>query len=330
MAITGTIPLSGAKGFLESTRGTAGTVTRVLPILGGNLQEFRETRKVVEHRYSYLRNYRAPIVEKVHVGISGFEVAPTFQSLPYYLAIAAKGGTAASTAVSTALKRWTFTPTASSDDLLSATLLVGDSTSHWQVPFSLIDRLEFGWAVGGAATLSMDWVGQQATAAGAGTATTVVDADDINGALAKAYIDTSTVGTTLVSNVQDFKFTLENHWQPFFAPDGNLYPADFYRSESRMAQVEATLAFTSTTEYLAFRALDRRKLRTVIEGGSISGAGGSPYRVVLDWFGYWDEAPFGDQEGLRTIKVKGESVVSTADGTVDWSITVDNDQLSIS
>jgi hypothetical protein len=330
VAITGTIPLSGAKGFLETTRGTAGTVTRVLPILGGNLQEFRETRKIAEHRYSYMRHYRSPIVEKVHVGISGFEVAPTFQSLPYYLAGAAKGGTAASTAVSTALKRWVFTPTAGSDDLKSYTLLVGDSTSHWELPFSLIDRFEFGWTVGGPATLSMDWVAQQATAAGAGTATTVVDADDINGALAKAYIDTSTVGSTLVTTVQDFKFTLENHWTPFFAPDGNLYPADFYRAEARAASVEATLAFTSTTEYNAFRALDRRKFRTVIDGGTIPGAGGSPYRVTIDWFGYWDEAPFGDQEGLRTIKVKGDSVVSTADGTVDWSITVDNDQLTIS
>lgn len=184
--------------------------------------------------------------------------------------------------------------------------------------------------MGGAATLTMDWVAQQATAAGAGTATTVYDADDINGALAKAYIDTSTVGSTLVTTVQDYKFRLENHWQAFYAPDGNLYPADFYRSESRMASVEATLAFTSTTEYDAFRALDRRKFRTVIDGGTIPGAGGSPFRVTFDWFGYWDEAPFGDQEGLRTIKVKGESVVSTADGTADWAITVDNDQLTIS
>lgn len=326
MAITGTIPLSGAKGIIEASRGTPGTVTRVLPILGGDLNEHRETYRPVEHRFSLIKNWRKPIVQKVWAEISGFEVAPTFQTLPWYLAHAAQGGGTPGTPF-TALKRWQFRPTSGSDDLVTSTLIVGDSTGNFQVPFAHINSLEFGWQVGGQATLTMDWIGQQATPAGQGTATTVYDADDINGALARAYIDTSTIGSTSVATVQDYKFRIENNIVPFFAPDGNLYPSDFYRSESRTATVEATLAFTSTTEYNAFRDATHRKFRTVIPGGTISGGTGL-FGVTVDWFGEWDEAPFGSTDGLRTIKVKGESRVSTADGTVDWAITVDNDQAS--
>lgn len=326
MAITGTIPLSGAKGKIEAVRGTAGTVTRVLPMLGGDLNEHRETFRPVENRFSLIKNWRKPIVQKVWAEISGFEVAPTFDTLSWYLAHAAKGGGTASTvAGNTAMQRWTFTPTGGSDDLSTSTLIVGDDTGNWQVPFASINRFEFGWTLGGAATMSMDWLGQRADAAGQGTAALVYDVEDINGALAKAYIDSTTLGSTLVTTMQDFKFTLDNGIKPFFAPDGNLYPSDFYRGESRMASVEATLAFSSTTEYLAFQALTDRKIRTSIAGGGING-GTSLYGAVFNWFGNWDEAPFGSNDGLRTIKLKGESKVSTADGTVDWSITVDNGQ----
>lgn len=338
MAVTGTIPLSKMQADLESTQGTAIAATRILPILSGELNQHMENVKATEQRASLIRHHRKPIQVKRFVEISGMEVAPTFEDIVWYFQLALKGhatpGTAVSpTTVNVAVKRFAFTPAAATGVTQSATLEVGNDTQAYKVTLATINRLEFGWTLGGPATLSMDWLGARAVAGTYTGALSAVTGEDINGALAKAYIDTTIggIGGTIVTTMQSFKMSIDNHLVQKWAPNGDIYPTEFYHGEARTMHIEAEVAFTSATEYAAFLANDQRFIRTKIEGSAIATAAPATNKsITIDWYGTWDEAPWGDSDGLVTTRMTGDSYYNaTAVNPGDWDVTVDTDLASI-
>ena len=319
MAITGTVPLSKFQAAWElPTRGTQHSATTALPIIGGDLNHHRETSRRIEQRNSLLRHYRAPIVTKEFAEVSGMEVVPTFEEIGWYLGAALKkvqSGTLSATAVYTYL----YTTTTGSDDLQTATLEVGDDTSAFFVPFAVINRLTMGWEEGGPFTMTMDWLGQRAAIASTfSSGLTMATSEEINPAEAFAYIDATTIGTTAAAHVQALQFSIDNHFVQHWAPDGLFYPNDVYRSEPRSMEVEGTLDFPNTTEYIAFASTTERKIRIKINGSTItSSSPATPKSLQIDAYVYWDEAPFSKGDVRTQLRFRGETVYD-ATATFDW------------
>lgn len=326
MAIQGTVPLYRFQmGWELPTRGIAHAATKNLPILGGELQDHHELSQRKEQRNSYIAYYRAPIQTKNWAEISGHEVVPTFEEIVGYFGVALKK-VQVPTTVATAVKRWEYTTTATSDDLATATLEVGDDATNFRMNFGVINRLQFGWEIGGAATMTMDWLGQQmAVASTYSSGLSFLTSEEVNPAEARVYIDSTTIGSTINTNLQSLQVTLDNHYIQHWAADGYYYPNDVYRSEPRSLTIEGTVDFNSTTEYLAYASTQLRKVRCYIPGSAVSGSNPStPRSITIDAYVYWGDAPFQTSDGRRQMRFTGESVYNTTAGH-DWKITVDND-----
>lgn len=328
MAITGSLPLSFFQGAIEGTEGTLAAATRKVPMLSGTLTENIERQLPQEVRNSLIANYRT-FPTKRWVELSGMEAAPTFEDLPWFLNFFASNQTAG-TATAVTAYRYDFKPRGGGtvDDLKSASWEVGNTTQNYAVNGCIGTSFELGFSVGAPATLSMDFAGRVATPQAATSALADRVTEDINGALAVAYIDTTTIGSTAVTNVLDYKIRLETAQTQFWALSGNLHPIDRYRNAARKATVEMTLAFTDTTEYALFQTVSNtgtpRKVRMRVNGSAIAGAtGGQTKQLTIDTYMVYQEAPFGEQDGLNVVKFKGESMYDTSAAT-DWSIQVIN------
>ena len=326
MALTGSMPLAKVQVGREVVPGTSVAATRKMPVMSGNINEISELNFPQEQRESLVANYRG-FATKQSVEISGMEVAPTFEDLPWYLNFAISSNmTGAPTAVTAT--RYDFVPKVTVNDLGSATLEVGDDTAEFDVSYAVLSRLELNIAKNAPSTLSMDWVGQKATKASFTSNLSDRVTEDINGALALAYVDTDTIGSTAVTNVIDAKVTLETMNTQFWALDGNMYPVDVYRNAPRSASVEMTVAFTNTTEYDAYQTsfsangVTARKIRLYVSGSNIAGTDPvTPKSLTIDLYTVWEEAPFGEDEGLRTVQFKGQTVYNVAAGhDFKWSV----------
>lgn len=324
MAITGTKPFFRFQAGIESVPGTAVAATRIQPIISGNMVEHGERSYIDEERNSLIKNYRA-VATKQFVELSGIEVAPTFEDLAWWLQFFAKGGVTGVVEDSTAY-RYTFTPTATANDLKTATIEIGDNTQAYEVEHSVGTRMELTLARNTPASMSVDFLGKQATATTFTGSLSDRVTEDINGALAAVYIDASTIGSTLVTNVLDVKIGLETMQTQFWALNGSLAPVDVYRSAPRSASVEMTIAFNNTTEYAAFKSNfngdDPRLIRVKVAGSTIAGSSTAKL-AQFDLYTVWAEAPFGEQDGLRVIQLSGETIYYPT-ATADWDFQVVN------
>jgi hypothetical protein len=329
MAITGQMALAKLQVGREVVPGTAVAATRKQPIMSGNLTESVEFNFPQEQRESFHANYRG-FATKRSVEVSGMEIAPTYEDLPWFLNFAISSNMdGAPTAISA--QQYAFTPNATVNDLGTATLEVGDDTQAYQVDFAVISRLELNIAKNAPSTLSVDWLGKSATAASFTSNLSDRVTEDINGALALAYIDASSIGSTAVTNVIDARITIESMQTQFWALDGSLTPTDVYRNAARAAAVEMNVAFTDTTEYAAWQSnisgtgSTQRLIRLVVNGSSIAGTTPATTKsLTVDLYTVWEEAPFGEDDGLRTVGFSGQTVYNTGAGT-DFAMTVVND-----
>lgn len=325
MAIAGTVPLYRFQmGWELPGRGVSHAATKMLPILGGELQDHHELSQREEQRTSYIRYHRAPIQTKVWAEISGLEVVPTFEELPGYFGAALKKIQLPTTVLSTG-KRWVYTTTAATDDLVTATLEVGDDATTFYMPFAVCNRIQFGWELGGPATMTMDWLGQRlAVASTATSGLTAATSEEINPAEAKVYIDSTTIGSTIVTDLQSFQFTVDNHFVQHWAADGYYWPNDVYRSEPRSMTIEGTMDFNSTTQYLAYASTVERKIRVYMPGSTLTGSSpATPRSLTIDAYVYFADSPWQTTDGRRQIRFTGETVYNTT-ATHDWQVTLDN------
>lgn len=323
--MSGEMALESLQAGLESARGTLVPATRIEPILGGWFKEVVERSWPDEIRNSFIKVYRNfPI--KNYIEVSGLQIAPTYEGLGWWLQLIAKGGVTGILSATTAYT-YTFTPTIASDDLKTASLEFAMQAQNYAVGFGLGNKMELAWGHDGPMTASFDLLGQKATAQAKTGALSAGAYEDIIGPLFTCSIDTTTIGSTLVTNVIEGKFTLDNHWAQEYAGTGFLYPNDAHRSEDRSADVELTLwaDAAGVTEYNLFRtsgAGTPRKIRTVIDGTVIPGSAGSlAKRFTLDKYVVWDTAEPGEKDGKRTFQFKGKTQYDTT-ATYDWSIAL--------
>ena len=325
MAIQGTVPLYRCQiGWELPSRGASHAATQAMPILGGELQDHHELSMREEQRNSYIRYHRAPIQTKTWAEISGLEVVPTFEEITNYFGLALKK-VQTPTTVNTAVSRYTYTTTSSEDDLATATFEVGDDATTFYMQFGVVNRLTFGWELGGPATLTMDVLGQRMAIASTLTSgLTFLTSEEINPAEARVYIDSSTMGSTINTNLQSFEMSVDNHYIQHWAADGLYYPNDVYRSEPRALSIEGTVDFNDTTEYLAYASTQERLIRCYIPGSEVTGSSpATPRSITIDAAVYWDDAPFSTSDGRRQMRFTGQSVYNTSLG-YDWTVVVDN------
>ena len=326
MAITGRLPIRKWQAAIEATPGTILAATRAQPMLSGELAQMIEREYPNEQRGSFIKNYGNSYQTSRHVELQGMQAVPTFEDLPWFLQAFAKGGVTGTGTAVTAYN-YTFTPTVATDDLKTINWEVQLDTANFSVPFGIGTRLRLEGGVHKSSVMTVDYLGQRAVAQAVTSNLAVRTTEAINFATAKAYIDSThaSIGGTQVYNVLDFSFELGTGQKQFAALDGNLYPRDSYRGETRAASFEATLAFTDQTEYTAFVGDTDRVIRIEVDGSSIAGSSPATVkRFTLDWYGPWAEAPFGTQDGLVVVKVKGESEYNTS-AARDWQLIVRND-----
>lgn len=327
----GLIALSGMQRVYETTAGTALPCTAVQPILGGWLKETVERQFPDEQRYSFIEAYRN-FATKNMVELSGITIAPTFKDMSWWGGLFWKGlGAGGPPLVSTGAVRDTsaydyiFSPTATSNDLHTATLEVGDDTTNFQIPYVLGNKIELNWAVNSALTCSMDLLGQRAVVqAKTGGPLAVTGDESINGALTTVTIDTTTIGSTAVTTVQEMKVAWDNGWQQEFVLNGNLYPLGAHRGATKKVTVDATLLFSSSTEYTSIYQNagigTPRKIR-ISTLGSLAGAVNVYKELKVDLYTVWESAEFDTINGQRAVKFSGKTQYDST-ATWDQSVTV--------
>lgn len=333
MAITGSIPFTKMQGVIEATRGTAATPTRVLPVISGTLNQHEEEVEITEQRYSLIGSYYAPIRVKRWVEID-VEVIPSIEDLIYWnqfgiLGNSSIGSNLAASTVNSTVKRYTHTSTSSQGVNQSMTLEVGDDTQAYVCNMMVVDRVELGWSLGGMLTAKYHLMGSKAVTTSFTGALSAQGTEVLNGSVAKAYIDSSSIGTTIVTAPTDMTFTLENNISLFWAPNGDIVPTDFYHNAPRRARMESTIRHTADTENAAFIAQTLRKIRTTILGSEVAASSPSTnVSLTIDWYGYWSEAPFQDADGLNAQRMVGNSVYNSS-ATHDWKVVEDSAVSSI-
>ena len=331
MAITGQMALAKLQVAREVVSGTTQAATRAIPIMSGNLKEHIEKVHPHEQRESFIANHRAYSVKRF-VEVSGMEVAPTYEIFPWFANFAISCNMSGSPTAVTA-RSYAFSTNETVNDIGTATLEVGDDTDTFIVNQAFITRMEFAVTKGQPATMTVDWLGQKATS---GSFTSNIsmptNMEDIQGSHGTAYLDASggTIGSTTVTNINELKVSIDTKQAHFWGFNGAITPVDVYRSDSRSASVEAKLAFLNTTEYDAYQAdasatgSSQRKIRFVFSGSNITGTSPTTAKsLTFDLYTIWDEADFGDEDGLRVVNFKGQTQKNTSAGH-DFRVTVVN------
>lgn len=326
--VQGLVALSDFQFGLEAVRGTEVDATRKIP-LNGAFNEINEDVLPQEQRRSFEANYRNFQVKQFVQGqLTG---SPTFERLPFLLKCAVRGDASSDGVLSaTTAYTYTFTPQPTADDLKTATIEFDAETAAYTGTFGLLNRLELNWQAGAAPSLSMDWLAKSLTAQAKTSSLSDTTEEDVSMGIATVTIDTSTIGTTTVTNVLEARFGLENNWTQLWTASGTTAPSDAYRN-TRKAALDLTLQFNDTVEMEAFRATARagRKIRLALDGSVIAGSAGSlTRRLTIDWYGKWRTAVLSDQNGIFVLRCSGESIYDATAGA-SFKVTVRNGSLTV-
>lgn len=316
----GVLALSGFQGGIESARGTLVAATRKQPMNGWFVSNL-EQHRVTEQRVSFIEVYRSFPV-KQFAELRGLKVYPTFEDLPWFLQGFAKGSVVGAV-TDTAAYTYTFVPTATADDLATVSWEAVSDTQDFAFPGCLADKFNLSFKAGGPCEMNLDYLAQRAIAQARTGSLSDRVTEDILGAGAKGFIDTTTIGSTLTGDVVAFDFTLQNNWVQLHTFNGQLYPTKFYR-KVRHASCSISVQFDTLTEYSAFMAGTERKVRLFMEGTNIAGtAGPTKKSVAIDVYGPWATYPISDDNGVFIAKATLDSRFN-AGAAADWKIVVVN------
>lgn len=312
------VALTMFQGGIESVRGTAVAATRKMGLNGWFVAN-DDLHSVSEQRNTFIENFRQ-FKTKRWAELRGLTTSPTFEDLAWYLLGFAKGGVTPSTVDVSAYLR-AFSPAFNTDDLATATLEAASPIQDFAFPYCLGDRIELEFFADKAAVMTLDYLAQRAIEQARTGSLSDRDTEDINGALGQAYIDTTTIGSTLNASVTRAKFTLQNNWVQLFTFNGLLHSTKAYRKVRSMA-LELDIVFDAVAEYDAFLAATDRKVRYHVDG-SVVGATTAKKYLDVDFYGKWGAYPLADDNGV--LKARATAVSKYDSGaTKDWAINVQN------
>ena len=316
-----TTPLTKWQAGIESVAGTEVDATRKLYCVGTPPLEVRARYRPDEDRGSYIAHYTS--LETSIRAQCALQEAASFEDLAWWLQLAAKGGVSGAQQESTSAYLYTFAPTATSDDLDTATFEGGDDVSALVMTYGMVNKFNLEGNERGAVQMAVDVIGAQADDGSFTAAISDRTRELIAFQKAQLYIDSAagSIGSTQVTGqFQGFAFELDNKIVQQWFGDGNLYPEGHER-DKRFAMLTLQLAFSSVSEFQAYQAMTDRYVRLVLPGSNIEGA--YDKEVTIDVAGPWETFDWNDQGPLRRMTL---AAISEYDSTLayDWQITVQN------
>lgn len=320
---------------LEVTRGTNLAPTRGIPFTSGFHDQDIELIYPEELRNSYHVNYAAD--PGTETNSFEFEGPVGYNNLVWWLNLHVKA--VASGTGGGADKTWTFTPTATTDDLKTATVQFGYSDSigatrpAWEVGYCMGDELTLAWdkspgtpgVTFRSRLLSPESALQVSAYTGVGTYTTETDG------LAKAkntavYMDTTTIGTTADNDILSIEWTLQNRPVNLYTLNNSANAQDTLRPEGIMWQARIRRYYRNDTEIDAYVAKTIRKVRVRTLGSSL-GAGN--FKIDLDLYGkYQGPRRIAEVDGLGIEEYTLVPFYDTT-ATTSFSAVVVNDQSTV-
>lgn len=244
------------------------------------------------------------------------ECPVSFEDLAWWLQFAVKGAVAGVQEGATTAYRYTFIPTAASDDLKSATLEWGDNVIAWQANHCMVDALEIKGAPGEPLTMTAAIVAKNRDQAAFTGALSDRQVEVVLGRRATLYIDEpgGTIGTTAVAGkLLGFEHQISNKLARLYTMDdadsGAL--SDIIRDD-RVFETKLRYRFNSATEYDKWAA-NTERLVSVKFVGSDAGVG-FPRRVQFYLPGWYEDTKIGEQDGAVTVEMSLQSRYSAALG----------------
>ena len=275
-------------------------------------------------RNSFEKYYETVIVSE-HSEIKGIKAPATFETMTNWLSYAVKGGVTA-TGGPTAWT-WSFSPSLTVDDLAGLGAEMGNDTAAYHIAALYCQRFVLDIVRGTESTMvEADFVGQQAFAMGAKTpGLTRTGLNVVNPAYTSTFLDTTTIGSTLVNDMASAKITIVNGFQQLYFLNGLLYPTGVARP-TRNLELELVQWFDSATELAnAMNAVGNgveRKVRLTATGPNI-GTTATPNSLTVDSYLYWDAFPFKVQNDVWHVTFSGRSVYDITAAN-SWSMTLVN------
>lgn len=338
---TNVMVLDRVEAKIEGTRGTAeSTMTRPIPYPVGKASWTYEADEAITPET--LRSYHASAVDNTTVGVSrsrlNLEFIADFETLVWWLNLALKGSnlTGSTTGSTPAGYTYTFTPTAATDDLATATFKVGDGAAAYKLDRGVVNTMTLRWnpAQGGDAY----WmVAVEIFCRFQGTTTfdapAAVTRHKIPAKGTKVYIDASggTAGSTQATGViRSGSVTISNNIEEKqFSEDSSLMSADFARGE-QVITYDLVREHTADTEFAFLRAGTDRIIRIVNTGAQIGTTPTTNYLLQVDF-------PVARYTPRMAPNFQGQNRVSTTSGrglrnasnTVPITVTVVNASSSI-
>jgi len=321
--------LLSARAILETTRGSAGTPTRILYFEEGTHNQEISTILPRELRNSYFPNFRA------YAGVerNGFEFSGdwTYNQAIWWLnlhlkAVAAGTGAGAD-------KSWTFVPTASTDDIKSALIEygyadgIGATQPAWSVPYVLGDELTVTWVKNDTVKFNsrlMSAKGATQISAFTGALSDVVTISAL-GTATQIWVDPTTIGTTLDPQVIDASFTMNNGFVYLDTLDNTGVAKDLKRPQPRQFSLDLTRYYANDNELDIFISKAERKIRIRTVGPVL---GGSFYSITLDVYGVLDTYEKAEVDGLGVARLTYVPLYN-ATATADFSFVVVNADAAI-
>jgi hypothetical protein len=308
---------------LEGTRGTGLAATRLLTDVIDPVMVIPKynRRQRESKRGSLTKLFDAPVLINYSTEISGLNIRPTYESLPWWLQSWVKGSVTGALS-NTTVYTYTFAPTGTADDVKSVCFEVGVDTAAYQYCYGLAQKWSIALDRQNGMVLNADYIAGKETAQAFTGALSAVAWEEINGGLFSAWVDTSTIGTTVVAPL-DFMIEGTNNWEWVWVGDGNLYPSKVSRQQYD-AKVTLTTLFETATERDAYTNNTYRKIRVKCTGTNIASSSPTTAKsVTIDAYGYWNDASFQTASGLYAVKSTANLVYDTT-ATAPFSIVVVN------
>jgi hypothetical protein len=322
----GEVALRKIQAAIEATRGLDLAATRKVYAKGMMTKDVVLLRPE-EDRGTFIKNYRSAqgIVTAAFPITGGL----TYEDLPWYAELAIKGSVT-STVVDTTVRRWAFVPTASVDDLQTATFEWGDDTQAFQMNYGMVDTLEISGeaATGGFWAFSAGIIGTdmaKTTFTGALGERVV---EDINMFLTKCAIGAAGAvpSSYMTGRFIGFKFNLNNGLMRKFFADGTVPTLGGIGRNKREITLEVTMEgnAATVTERDAYEAGTSRVVRITALGTTIAGSSPTHARTAdLIVCGKWRSFEIGERD-TNTIFTGVLEAEYDATLTYDMSLTVDN------
>lgn len=305
---------TSARAALEVTRGTDLTPTRLIYGEEFTHEQDRMTIRPAELRNSYEGFFQAAAgVETNTLGVTG---RMSYDDLIWwanlFIAPVASGTGGA------ADKTWSFVPSLTSDNVKTATIQLGYADTIATAPGVKVNyclgntfNLHFEKNDDGAVTFSGDFfIGSAATQITAFTGSLsdrVVTPMSSNNTT--VYLDATTIGTTLDSNIVSVDWTLDLGPVAFYALDGTTAASAIYRPNHRTWTCTITRRYANDTEWDIYVSKAERKVSIRTLGPAL---GGTNYKVDLDLYGVYTGRTWAEVDGIITEELTIEPLYNVA------------------